>query len=92
MKTLTKSALSVAILTAISATSAQAEQFMDDSSLNIHLRNYYMNKDVQKNTAKADKDKSWTQAFRADFSSGYFADIIGVDLSAHYALRLSESR
>ncbi|WP_196221176.1 OprD family outer membrane porin [Sansalvadorimonas verongulae] len=92
MKNLSKSALSVAIVSALAATSAQAEQFMDDSSLNIHLRNFYMNKDVQKGTAKSDKDKSWVQAVRADFSSGYFANIIGIDLSSYYTLKATESR
>ncbi len=91
MKLLTKSTLSAAVIAAMATTSAQANQFVDDSSMNIHLRNYYKNQNVKDGTAKADKDTGWAQAIRADFSSGYYADIIGFDLSTHYSLKLHES-
>ncbi|MCL6270226.1 OprD family porin [Sansalvadorimonas sp. 2012CJ34-2] len=92
MKRFTISALSTAIVAAMAATSAQAESFVDDSKLNVHLRNFYKSQNYQTGTAKAEKDSGWVQAIRADFESGYFANLIGIDASAHYALKLSESR
>ena len=97
MKRFTISALSTAIIAALAATSAQAESFVDESKLNIHLRNYYKDQDYNKwndgiAANKTEEDSAWTQAFRADFESGYFADLVGVDFSAHYALKIDEDR
>ena len=82
MKLLTLSALSMAIL---AASSVQAESFVDDSTLDIHLRNYYKSDKVTNNK----KQSSWAQGARAEFSSGYFMGLIGLDLNWYGSLKLS---
>ncbi|MGY0217760.1 OprD family outer membrane porin [Endozoicomonadaceae bacterium StTr2] len=67
------------------ASGAQAESFIEDSSLNIHLRNYYKT-DKRTNTQK---QSAWSQGIRAEFSSGYFMNMIGFDASWYTAIKLS---
>ena len=47
---------------------ADAKGFIEDSSLNVHLRNYYFNRDVK--NGGADR-KDWTQGILANYSSGF---------------------
>ncbi len=82
MKLLKLSALSVAIF---AASSVHAESFVDDSTLNIHLRNYYKS---DKETGDK-KQSSWAQGVRAEFSSGYFMGLVGFDLNWYGSLKLS---
>lgn len=99
MKTLTKTAISAAIIAAMAATSAQAESsyqnFIDDSSIDLNLRNYYRTTHISDGNhvlpRDGDKDKGWAQAVSVNFSSGFFYDIIGFDLSTHYAFKLKDS-
>ncbi len=94
MKLLTKSAMSIAIVAAMAATSAQAnqfQQFLDDSSLDLNLRNYYKTKNIKTENSESQKDKGWAQAVNLSFSSGFFADIIGFDLSSHYTFKAKDS-
>ncbi len=86
MKIAQLSALSAAILL---ATSAQANSFVDDSSMNIELRNYY--KHTTSETATKLSNDQWAQGIRVDYSSGYFENIVGVDLGAYYSLKLGAS-
>ncbi|MRI35330.1 hypothetical protein EOPP23_20435 [Endozoicomonas sp. OPT23] len=86
MKIAQLSALSAAILL---ATSAQANSFVDDSSLNIELRNYY--KHTTTDTGAKDSNDQWAQGIRVDYSSGYFENVVGVDLGAYYSLKLGAS-
>lgn len=44
--------------------------FIEDTSAEIKLRNFYMNRDYQKNRVR-DTGEAWTQSFIADFKSGY---------------------
>ncbi len=98
MKTLTKSVLSAAIITAMAASSAQAHlsgEFFEDSELTLHLKNYYKSKSqIDKTTGEQkskDKDKGWAQTVGFDFNSGYFANIIGFDLGAHHVFKLHDN-
>ena len=84
MKLAQLSALSAAM---ILASAAQANEFMSDASFDIHLRNYFMDKTQEVGSTK-DSNDQWSQAISANFSSGYFENIIGVDLGMHYALKL----
>ncbi|MCW7553524.1 OprD family porin [Endozoicomonas gorgoniicola] len=91
MKLTQLSALSAAIML---ATTAQANSFVDDSSLNIELRTHFHDraKEGHKNSKDYDERSSqWAQAIRADFSSGYFENIVGIDINAYYALKLGAS-
>ncbi|EXR23114.1 OprD family outer membrane porin [Acinetobacter baumannii] len=53
--------------------------FIEDASAEIKLRNFYMNRDYQKNRVR-DTGEAWTQSFIADFKSGYTPGKIGVGL------------
>ena len=86
MKLAQVSALSAAIFL---ATSAQANAFLEDSSLNIGLKNFYMKK--TKDVTKEDTTSQWAQGIQADFESGYFEGIVGLDVSAYYSLKLGAS-
>lgn len=94
MKVAIKSALSLAIVAAVAASSVQADhqQFVDDSSLNIHLRNHLKQTNLAPDGAGHILARQWAQAIRADFESGYYANIIGFDLSAHYAIKADNRR
>ncbi|QAY89484.1 OprD family porin [Pseudomonas sp. ACM7] len=58
---------------------AEAKGFVEDSKLNLNLRNYYFNRD-NKNTNHDQKD--WTQGFWANYSSGYTQGLVGVGVDA----------
>ena len=93
MKLTQLSALSAAIML---ATTAQANSFVDDSSLNIELRTHFHDRaeeghDNVANTDYDERSSQWAQAIRADFSSGYFENIVGIDINAYYALKLGAS-
>ncbi|WP_422411398.1 MULTISPECIES: OprD family outer membrane porin [unclassified Endozoicomonas] len=93
MKLAQISALSAAIFM---ATSAQANAFLDESSLNLELRNFYQAKTADKEPTKSGDtvdyaNSQWAQGVRLDFSSGYFENIVGLDLGAYYSLKLGAS-
>ncbi|MGV8917925.1 MAG: OprD family porin [Pseudomonas sp.] len=58
---------------------ADAKGFVEDSSLNLLLRNYYFNRD-NKNGSHDSKD--WTQGFRGNFSSGFTQGVVGFGVDA----------
>ena len=58
---------------------AEAKGFVEDSSLNLLVRNYYFNRD-NKNGANDQKD--WTQGIWGNYSSGYTQGLIGVGVDA----------
>ena len=58
---------------------AEAKGFVEDSKLNLNLRNYYFNRD-RKNGSNDQKD--WTQGFWANYSSGYTQGLVGVGVDA----------
>ena len=91
MKLTQLSVLSAAIFL---ATTAQANSFIDDSTLNIELRNHFHDRGKKGHDGSDNYDSrssQWAQAIRADFSSGYFENIVGVDINAYYALKLGAS-
>ncbi|BBP81856.1 MULTISPECIES: OprD family porin [Pseudomonas] len=66
---------------------AQSKGFVEDSSLNVLLRNAYMNRDYKH--GKSDR-MEWGQGFIGNFSSGFTQGTVGfgVDAFGLYALRL----
>lgn len=66
---------------------AQSKGFVEDSSLNVLLRNAYMNRDYKH--TKSDR-MEWGQGFIGNFSSGFTQGTVGfgVDAFGLYALRL----
>lgn len=58
---------------------ADAKGFVEDTSLNLLLRNYYFNRDNKNNSHDA---KDWTQGFRANLSSGFTQGVVGFGVDA----------
>jgi hypothetical protein len=66
---------------------ADAQGFVEDSSLKINLRNAYINRDYKNGP---DDRSEWGQAFMANYSSGFTQGTVGVGVDAFglYAVRL----
>ncbi|WP_341519794.1 OprD family porin [Pseudomonas sp. G.S.17] len=81
--------LGVSQLAAAAAVSDQSEAtgFVEGSSLNVHLKNYYFNRDG-KNGAGDRKD--WTQGVLGNFSSGFTQGTVGfgVDAYGYWGIKL----
>ncbi|VVM50872.1 Porin D [Pseudomonas fluorescens] len=58
---------------------AEAKGFVEDSSLNLLVRNYYFNRD---NKDGGNDQKDWTQGLWGNFSSGYTQGTVGVGVDA----------
>jgi len=69
---------------------ADAKGFVEGSSLNVKVRNYYFNRN--KEAGKNDL-KDWTQGFWGNYSSGYTQGTIGVGVDAfgYFGLKLDGS-
>lgn len=72
---------------AFASEQAESKGFVEDSSLNLLLRNAYMNRDYKH--TKSDR-MEWGQGFIGNFSSGFTQGTVGfgVDAFGLYALRL----
>jgi imipenem/basic amino acid-specific outer membrane pore len=66
---------------------SEAKGFVDDSSLTVHLKNYYFNRD---NKNSKDDSKDWTQGVLGNFSSGFTQGTVGfgVDAYGYWGLKL----
>lgn len=53
------------------STGVQAEGFIDDSTLSLNLRNFYINRNFVNPNAPLSKAEEWTQSFILNFQSGY---------------------
>ncbi|MQT30070.1 OprD family porin [Pseudomonas helleri] len=62
------------------------EGFIDGSTLDLHLRNYYMNHDIH--SPDTHDGKEWGQGFIAKFASGYTPGVVGFGLDAYAMLGL----
>jgi imipenem/basic amino acid-specific outer membrane pore len=58
---------------------AEAKGIVEDSTLNLLVRNYYFNRD---NKDGGNDQKDWTQGIWGNFSSGYTQGLIGVGVDA----------
>lgn len=94
MKTLAKSALGVAVATAVAATSVQASEAVTmDPSLTFTYKNFYWKEDGKNGSGHVgdgDYDrKEWVHGLIADFDTGYVNDLVGAVVTAGYAGPLS---
>lgn len=64
--------------------------FVEDSQLNLGLRNFYLDRDFRGDAAPISRVGSWSQGFDLRFQSGYTEGPVqfGLDASAQYAYRL----
>ncbi len=103
-----KSALAIAVFTSIATAQAYASNhssssmsglmnnsFFSDSSLTLHLTNYYRKTSEKFESRMPDPDtktmtqKAWAQGVNLNFKSGWFYNWVGLDLSSYYSLKLS---
>lgn len=61
---------------------AQAAGFLQDSTANLELRNFYINRDNRSGTANPSKQAEWGQGFILDYRSGYTEGPIGFGIDA----------
>lgn len=83
---LSVAAASLAILCPLAA---QAD-FVEDSQLNLGLRNFYIDRDFRGDATTISRASSWSQGFDLRFTSGYTDGPLqfGLDASGQYAYRL----
>ncbi|MBX8485470.1 OprD family porin [Pseudomonas cichorii] len=83
-------AASVQMATAAPFVSDQSEAkgFVEGSTLDLKLRNYYYDRTYKNSSSREDKD--WTQGLWANYSSGYTQGTIGVGVDAfgYFGLKL----
>ncbi|MCY1272434.1 Porin-like protein NicP [compost metagenome] len=61
--------------------------FLEDSTANLEIRNFYMNRDFRQSAGGETQDE-WAQGFLMHVESGFSDTTIGVGLDAHAALGL----
>ena len=88
-----KAALALAVVGAASSSFAvEANSFFDDASLDLGFRTYYFYGDQKFKALGRDvgevKSNALAQGFRADFKSGYFYDLVGLDVGVYTAFGL----
>ncbi|WP_314386894.1 OprD family porin [Pseudomonas brenneri] len=90
---ITPTAIGLALVTPISPLMAQEHGFIEDSSANLLMRNYYYNRDFQGASATRNKAEEWAQGFILDFRSGYTQGLVGfgLDVSAMSGFKLDSS-
>ncbi|MEA9993886.1 OprD family porin [Pseudomonas sp. 10B1] len=64
---------------AVVSDQADAKGFVEDSSLNVHLKNYYFNRDSKNGSADR---KDWTQGVLTNYSSGFTQGTVGFGVEA----------
>ncbi|WP_437883154.1 OprD family porin [Pseudomonas sp. LRF_L74] len=67
--------------------------FIEDSTVNLSLRNVYFNRDFRQENAAQSKREEWAQGFMLSAKSGYTDGLVGVgvDLYAALGLKLDSS-
>ncbi len=96
MKVMKWSAIALAISAATSqlamaeafvSDQAESKGFVEDSSLNFLVRNYYFNRNKKDGAADA---RDWTQGFWANYNSGFTQGTVGfgVDAFGYLGLKL----
>ncbi|MCY1272591.1 OprD family porin [Pseudomonas jinjuensis] len=74
---------------------AEAKGFIEDSSLNFLVRNYYFNRDIRNNSlGNTQTREDWTQGFHAVYNSGYTQGVVGfgVDAFGYLGLKLDDGQ
>lgn len=67
--------------------------FIEDSKVNVELRNFYMNRDFRQDNASQSKAEEWAQGFLLRYESGYTEGTVGfgVDAIGTLGLKLDSS-
>lgn len=64
------------------------DAFFTDSQLTLSAKNYWKYL-KEENANPKHVHNAWGQGFAADYQSGYFADIIGFDITYYSAIKLN---
>ncbi|MET1078005.1 MAG: OprD family porin [Pseudomonas sp.] len=82
--------LSTTALSLVLSAQSQAAGFVDDSKVNLNLRNFYINRNFVDPSNAQGKAEEWTQNFILDARSGYTPGIVGVgvDVLGMWSLKL----
>ena len=94
MRAFKLSALGAAVIAATAATAAQAsfDQFIDDSTLDIKLRNAYFDENnTARNNGEGTDWHDWAQGVEVNYTSGYAFGMIGFDASLYGSMKLDSS-
>ena len=100
MKSLKLTAITAAVISASAATGAYAslDNFLQDSSFDVKLRNVYFDRDTKGFNKKSDPNNGsnvawheYAQAIELNYKSGYLFDMFGFDLSNYNTLKLDSS-
>lgn len=69
---------------------SHAAGFVDDSSVNLTLRNFFINRDFSNSANPQDQAREWTQSFIFDAKSGFTQGTVGfgVDALGMYSIKL----
>lgn len=62
--------------------------FVEDSRVNLNLRNFYFNRDYRQENAPQSRRAEWAQSFMLDAKSGYTDGLIGLGLDLYGAVGL----
>lgn len=84
--------ISLGLIGVVSPLIAQAD-FIEDSNLEINMRNFYLGRNYDNKGATVSEAHSWSQGFDAQFFSGYTDTslALGLDINAQYAIKLDSS-
>ncbi len=68
-----------------------AEGFVDDASVNLNLRNFYLNRNFTNPGYGQNQAEEWTQSFILDARSGFTQGVVGfgVDVLGLYSIKLN---
>ena len=86
--------VSIPLLATSWAAQADTAALLDDASLNILSRNFFLNNDTRTGHSGDSYNREWAQGFIARFESGFTPGTVGVGVDAHdfVGLRLDSGR
>lgn len=79
---------SIPLLASSCAAQASTPALLDDATLNLLSRNFFLNNDTRTGHSGNSYNREWAQGFIARFESGYSPGTIGVGVDAHGFLGL----
>ncbi|MCQ4306454.1 OprD family porin [Pseudomonas stutzeri] len=86
--------LLAATIAALAPLSASAEGFVEDTTITVNARNFYIGREFRDDSVDRTKAEEWTQSFILNIQSGYTPGPVGfgVDVLAGLAVKLDGGR
>ncbi|RRW40184.1 outer membrane porin, OprD family [Pseudomonas luteola] len=76
------SAISFTLATVAHAADSGQHGFIEDQTLTLGLRNFYINTDNRDGTANPSKNEEWGQGFMLNYASGFTQGTVGFGIDA----------